>query len=159
MGMTDWIRESVIIMAIGQNPQVYLHSVRTAPEPHILCQINHTRLHENNQSFSLSLFVFACLTSVFWHSLHVQEYRLTKLCISWNVAHPSSICRDICAEKWCHLWKKADGVIMYRNADENLFECRKGFSVTGREFVIVVFFLFHGLYDPWLAVIHILCCT
>lgn len=80
---------------MGKNPRFIFILWGTAPVPHILCQINHTHLHEHNHSFSLSLCLFACLTSLFWHSLHVQKDRLTKLCILWNVAHASSICRDM----------------------------------------------------------------
>lgn len=49
-GFTDWIIESAIIMAIWQAQRFIFIMRGTAPMPNILCQINHTFLHELNHS-------------------------------------------------------------------------------------------------------------
>lgn len=106
IGMTNWIRESVIIMAIGQNPQVYLHSVRRST-----CATYRVRLIipvcVSIIALSPSLFCLSpCLQSLFLPIYTCAKADLQSYTLYGTLNTPSSICRNICAEKSYHLWTR-----------------------------------------------------
>lgn len=130
IGMTDWIRESVIIMVIGQKPQVYLHFVR-----HSTCvsnlEINHTHLYDCNNFFFAFLYLF-------WHScskiqtskyVHFRTVHTLVLFVETYVQRNYAICGK---KGWWYY-------NVLRRSGKPVWMHKKILALTGRECVIIAF--------------------
>lgn len=95
--MTNWIRESVFIMATGQKLQVYLHSVRhSSCATYTVSELSY--LSEHNHSFP-SLLIFLSTLCLF-SECHQATCTNTDLqsCASYGTLHIRVLFVETCGD-------------------------------------------------------------